>query len=78
MGITQPTHLIIILLLALLLFGAKRLPEIGRSLGLGMREFKDSVSGHERPEPQQITQQPPVGTQDTTAPAPPRESEHVG
>jgi sec-independent protein translocase protein TatA len=34
-----------LLLLALLLFGAKRLPEIGRSLGSGMREFKDSVSG---------------------------------
>jgi sec-independent protein translocase protein TatA len=33
-----------LLLLALLLFGAKRLPEIGRSLGTGMREFKDSVS----------------------------------
>jgi len=35
----------LLLLLALLLFGAKRLPEIGRSLGTGMREFKDSVSG---------------------------------
>jgi sec-independent protein translocase protein TatA len=34
-----------LLLLALLLFGAKRLPEIGRSLGSGMREFKDSISG---------------------------------
>ena len=33
-----------LLLLALLLFGAKRLPDIGRSLGSGMREFKDSVS----------------------------------
>jgi sec-independent protein translocase protein TatA len=44
-GILQPTHLIFLLLLALLLFGAKRLPEIGRSLGVGMREFKDSVSG---------------------------------
>jgi sec-independent protein translocase protein TatA len=76
-GLTSPTHIIIILLLALLLFGAKRLPEIGRSLGSGMREFKDSVSGADRPEPQQITQQPPVGTQDTTAPAPARESETV-
>jgi sec-independent protein translocase protein TatA len=75
-GLTSPTHIIVLLLLALLLFGAKRLPEIGRSLGVGMREFKDSVSGNERPEPHQITQQP-VGTQDTTAPAPPRESETV-
>jgi sec-independent protein translocase protein TatA len=41
----SPTHLIILLLVVLLLFGAKRLPEIGRSLGVGMREFKDSVTG---------------------------------
>ena len=39
--------LIIILVVALLIFGPKRLPEIGRSLGRGMREFKDSVSGHD-------------------------------
>src|SRR5712691_6432476 len=43
-GLVSPVHLIFLLLLALLLFGAKRLPEIGRSLGTGMREFKDSVS----------------------------------
>src|SRR5919204_234700 len=40
-----PMEIVLLLLLALLLFGAKRLPEIGRSLGKGMREFKDSVSG---------------------------------
>ena len=45
MGLSQPTHLIVLFLIALLLFGARRLPEMGRSLGLGMREFKDSVSG---------------------------------
>src|SRR3954463_10968422 len=44
-GLLQPTHLIFLLILALLLVGAKRLPEIGRSLGVGMREFKDSVTG---------------------------------
>ena len=38
-------EIVLLLLLALLLFGAKRLPEIGRSLGKGMREFKDSVTG---------------------------------
>jgi sec-independent protein translocase protein TatA len=43
-GLVSPVHLIFLLLLALLLFGAKRLPEIGRSLGTGMREFKDSVT----------------------------------
>jgi sec-independent protein translocase protein TatA len=45
MGNIGPWEIILLLLLALLLFGAKRLPEIGRSLGSGMREFKDSVSG---------------------------------
>jgi len=42
-GWTSPTHIVLLLLIALLLFGAKRLPEIGRSLGSGMREFKVSV-----------------------------------
>ena len=39
------TEILLLLLLALLLFGAKRLPEIGRSMGRGMREFKDSITG---------------------------------
>lgn len=38
-------ELLLLLLVALLVFGPKRLPEMGRSLGRGMREFKDSVSG---------------------------------
>jgi sec-independent protein translocase protein TatA len=49
-GLTSPMHIAILLLLALLLFGAKRLPEIGRSLGSGMREFKDSVTQQSLPE----------------------------
>ncbi len=40
-----PAELLALLLVALLVFGPKRLPELGRSLGRGMREFKDSVSG---------------------------------
>lgn len=44
-GLTSPTHVAILSLLAIVLFGAKRLPEIGRSLGTGMREFKDSIAG---------------------------------
>jgi sec-independent protein translocase protein TatA len=71
-----PLEIAGLLLLALLLFGAKRLPEIGRSLGSGMREFKDSVTGHDKHEPVQTTQLP-VGTQDATTPAPPRENETV-
>ena len=52
-GLASPTHLALLLLIALLLFGAKRVPEIGRSLGSGMREFKESIT-HENtalPEP---------------------------
>ena len=70
-----PGEIILLLLLALLLFGAKRLPEIGRSLGKGMREFKDSVSGREEEPHRQL--EPPVGTQDTTAATPPRERDTV-
>ena len=49
-GWTSPTHMALLLLIALLLFGAKRLPEIGRSLGSGMREFRDSVSSSHKPD----------------------------
>jgi sec-independent protein translocase protein TatA len=72
-GLTQPWHIILILLIALLLFGGKRLPEIGRSLGSGMREFKDSVMGDkEQPELQQLP------SAETTTPAPtPTERETV-
>jgi sec-independent protein translocase protein TatA len=46
-----PMELIIVLALALLILGPKRLPDAGRSLGRGMREFKDSITGREqRPE----------------------------
>ena len=67
--------LIVILIVALLVFGPKRLPEIGRSLGKGMREFKDSVSGKDDDERPQL--EPPIGTQDTTAPVAPREHDTV-
>ena len=50
-GWTNPTHVLILLLIALLLFGAKRLPEIGRGVGSGMREFKDSLTNHSLSEP---------------------------
>ena len=43
-----PTELIIVLVIALLVLGPKRLPEVGRSVGRGMREFKDSISGVNR------------------------------
>jgi sec-independent protein translocase protein TatA len=66
-----PTEIILLLLVALLLFGAKRLPEIGRSLGSGMREFKDSVSGRG-----ETRSELPLGTDDTTATTRSREREN--
>jgi sec-independent protein translocase protein TatA len=72
-GLTQPWHIVLILLIALLLFGGRRLPEIGRSLGSGMREFKDSLTGNNHsPEPQELP------SAETTTPAPqPTERETV-
>jgi sec-independent protein translocase protein TatA len=40
-----PLELVIVLVIALIVLGPKRLPEVGKSLGRGMREFKDSISG---------------------------------
>jgi sec-independent protein translocase protein TatA len=40
-----PTELIIVLVIVLLIFGPKRLPGLGKQLGSGMREFKDSIAG---------------------------------
>ncbi len=70
-------EILILLLVVLLVFGPKRLPEMGRSLGKGMREFKDSISGNDvDDEPRRAELPPaeqPIGTQTTSAPAPPRE-----
>jgi sec-independent protein translocase protein TatA len=63
---------IVVLLVVLLIFGPKRLPQLGKSLGHGMREFKDGITGSskpdddERPELTQATAPPPTAE----APAP--------
>lgn len=44
-GLDNPIHLAFLLVILLLIFGAKRLPEMGRSLGSGLRGFKESISG---------------------------------
>ncbi len=45
MGLDNPIHIAFLLVLLLLVFGAKRLPEMGRSLGAGLRGFKESING---------------------------------
>jgi sec-independent protein translocase protein TatA len=45
-----PTELIIVLVIVLLIFGPKRLPGLGKQLGGGMREFKDSITGKNKDE----------------------------
>jgi sec-independent protein translocase protein TatA len=65
-------ELIILLIVLLLIFGPKRLPEMGRSLGKGMREFKDSVTGNDKNDDEPAAELPrapdPAPTVTTTAP----------
>ena len=63
--ILQPTHLLFILVVALLVLGPKRLPEAGRSLGRAMRDFRSAMSGHDAETPE------PVITQTAPQPAAP-------
>ncbi len=44
-GLLQPTHLIFILLIVLIIFGPGKLPDLGRGLGKGIREFKEAMKG---------------------------------
>ena len=58
--ILQPTHLLFVLVVALLVLGPKRLPEVGRTLGSGIRDFRAAINGEstesreERPEPEYV------------------------
>ncbi|MBV9917731.1 MAG: twin-arginine translocase TatA/TatE family subunit [Solirubrobacterales bacterium] len=64
-GLLQPSHLIIILIIALVFLGPKRIPEAGRALGQGLKEFKGSISGGTE-EHQQVADQP-AAVDDETA-----------
>lgn len=56
MGSIGWPQLLIVLVIVLVIFGAKRLPEVGRSLGSGMREFKDSVTSKDDVDEPTLTQ----------------------
>ncbi|HVV91202.1 MAG TPA: twin-arginine translocase TatA/TatE family subunit [Solirubrobacterales bacterium] len=47
-GLESPMHLLVVLIIAVLVLGPKKLPEVGRSLGSGIRQFKDSIEGNEK------------------------------
>ena len=53
-GPVGPTELLIIVLIIVLLFGAKRLPDLGKSLGDGIRNFKKSVSGKDKDDDKEL------------------------
>ena len=73
MGLDNPLHIAFLVLILLLVFGAKRIPEIARSVGTGMNEFKDAVSGGNKASITAATEQPvaqPAAPVQAVAPAP--------
>jgi sec-independent protein translocase protein TatA len=58
----QPWHIIVLAVLVFVLFGAKRLPELGKGLGEGLKGFREGIKG---------TPDPPPATQQQSAPPPP-------
>jgi sec-independent protein translocase protein TatA len=82
MGLDNPLHIAFLLIILLLVFGAKRLPEMGRSLGTGMREFRESLAGQSPPPVSETRQDPaaPVAVHaesQTVAAAAPASEQHA-
>jgi sec-independent protein translocase protein TatA len=73
MGLDNPLHIAFLLILLLLVFGAKRLPEMGRSLGSGMRGFRDTLSGEPTHTPLAAAQEPATPAVVASAPVAVRE-----
>src|SRR3989440_8715704 len=78
-----PVEIIIVLFIVLVIFGPKRLPELGRSMGKGMREFKDSITGKDsdedkKPELTAAQQQAAPAPQAAEPAAPPAAPESDG
>jgi sec-independent protein translocase protein TatA len=63
-------EILLLLLVLLLVFGPKRLPEMGRSMGRGMREFKDSLTGKDKDDEEE-QEQAAIVTTTTTVESPP-------
>jgi sec-independent protein translocase protein TatA len=82
LGNIGPLEIIVVLIIALIVFGPKRLPELGNSLGKGIREFKDSVTGdHDddvvEPEVKTVSATPPPVQPTTTTPVQPPTTHRV-
>jgi sec-independent protein translocase protein TatA len=69
-GLDNPLHIALVLIVVLMVFGAKRLPEMGKGLGEGMRGFKQAISGEAPTQPQislaKVEEQPVAAPQTTT------------
>jgi len=81
-GLDNPLHILLLLVVVLLVFGAKKLPDMGRGLGEGMRSFKSGISGEAPHEPVGLSSAPePVSLhtmpQAVATPAAERESAPV-
>lgn len=73
--ILQPTHLLFVLVVALLVLGPKRLPEVGRTLGSGLRDFRSAINGESTESRDEIESQP---WRNTPAPEEKHEFAHEG
>jgi sec-independent protein translocase protein TatA len=65
-NILQPTHLILVLAVIMIFFGPKKLPEVGRSLGEGIRDFREAMRRHDEPKVQD-EKQSTGGSQDVVS-----------
>jgi sec-independent protein translocase protein TatA len=70
MGLDNPLHIAFIVVIVLLVFGARRLPELGRSLGTGMREFKQAITGESNGSTQAHDERPTLPPAKPSAPEP--------
>lgn len=67
-GNIGPLEILVVLIIALIVFGPKRLPELGRSLGKGIREFRGSISGHEDEDEERSQREIEAGEREPVAP----------
>src|SRR3954469_18894542 len=70
-----PLEIIILLVIVLVIFGPKRLPELGKGLGKGMREFKDSVTGKDDDDQKELSESNTVQASGQASAPPPQAAE---